>query len=301
MSSPLPPPDSRATAPDSLWDRYQPWRRTVEWGFWIASYLAGAIASSVTVLMDVRRLHLDFASWEPAVWEWSSHLVSLALVPAVLWFTRRYPMHFDTWRRNLPWLALGSVAWSALHVAGMVGLRKLAYAVQGYQYDFSPWLTEFLYEYLKDARHFAGLVVLIELYRLLVRRLQGEASVLAVADDVPQLEQPERPERFLVRKLGKEFLVAAADVEWLQASGNYVNLHVRGRDYPLRTTMAAIEEQLDPARFVRVHRSYIVNLDCVGEIEPLDTGDARIAMRDGATIPCSRTYRDALRPERRAA
>ena len=57
----------------------------------------------------------------------------------------------------------------------------------------------------------------------------------------------------------------------------------------------------DPARFARVHRSYIVNLDCVGEIEPLDTGDARIAMRDGAVIPCSRTYRDALRPERRAA
>ena len=106
----------------------------------------------------------------------------------------------------------------------------------------------------------------------------------------------ERPERFLVRKLGKEFLVAAADVEWLQASGNYVNLHVRGRDYPLRTTMAAIEAQLDPARFVRVHRSYIVNLDCVEQIEPLDTGDARITMRDGAAIPCSRPYRDALRP-----
>ncbi|MFC5577648.1 LytTR family DNA-binding domain-containing protein [Lysobacter niabensis] len=301
MDSPTPPPASSATAPDNLWDRYQPWRHTVEWGFWIVSYLAGAIANSVTVLMDVRRLHLDFESWEPAVWEWSSHLVSLALIPAVLWFTRRFPMHFDTWRRNLRWLALGSVAWSALHVAGMVGLRKLVYSVQGYQYDFSPWLTEFFYEYLKDVRHFAGLVVLIELYRLLVRRLQGEASLLAVPDDVPLQEQPERPERFLVRKLGKEFLVAAADVEWLQASGNYVNLHVRGRDYPLRTTMAAIEEQLDPSRFVRVHRSYIVNLDCVGEIEPLDTGDARIAMRDGAIIPCSRTYRDALRPERRAA
>jgi len=91
------------------------------------------------------------------------------------------------------------------------------------------------------------------------------------------------------------------EVEWLQASGNYVNLHVRGRDYPLRTTMASIESQLDPARFVRVHRSYIVNLDCVGEIEPLETGDARITMRDGVSIPCSRTYRDALRPERRAA
>lgn len=90
-------------------------------------------------------------------------------------------------------------------------------------------------------------------------------------------------------------------VEWLQAAGNYVNLHVRGRDYPLRTTMAAIEAQLDPARFVRVHRSYIVNLNQVGEIEPLDTGDARIRMRDGTPVPCSRTYRDALRPDRRGS
>ncbi|MDR7098237.1 hypothetical protein J2X04_000584 [Lysobacter niabensis] len=296
MNSPVPPPPVPSThSADTLWDRYQPWRRSVEWGFWIVSYLVGGLANSVTVLMDIRRLHLAFASWEPAVWEWTSHLVSLALVPAVLWFTRRFPLHFDTWRRNLPWMLLGSVAWSALHVAGMVGLRKLVYATQGGHYDFGPWLTEFFYEYLKDVRHFAGLVVLIELYRLLVRRLQGEASVLAAPDDTPLVEQPERPERFLVRKLGKEFLIAAADVEWLQASGNYVNLHLRGRDYPLRTTMAAIEAQLDPRRFVRVHRSYIVNLDCVGEIEPLDTGDARVGMRDGTAVPCSRTYRDALR------
>lgn len=296
-----PAPPASPPSADDLWNRYQPWRRTIEWGFWIVSYLVGAVSNSATVLMDLRRLHLDFASWEPAVWEWSSHLVSLALVPAVLWYTRRFPLHLDTWRRNLPWLLLGSVAWSVLHVAGMVALRKLAYAVQGEYYEFGPWPREFFYEYLKDARHFAGLVVFIELYRLLIRRLQGEASVLSAPDDTPQVDQPERPERFLVRKLGKEFLIAAVDVEWLKAAGNYVNLHVRGRDYPLRTTMAAIEGQLDPARFVRVHRSYMVNLDCVGEIEPLDTGDARIAMRDGTTIPCSRTYRDALRPERRAA
>ncbi|WP_133501000.1 LytTR family DNA-binding domain-containing protein, partial [Cognatilysobacter terrigena] len=92
-----------------------------------------------------------------------------------------------------------------------------------------------------------------------------------------------------------EFLVPAADIEWLQASGNYVNLRVRGRDYPLRSTMAQIEERLDPATFRRVHRSYMVNLDRVERIEPIDSGDARIVMQDGATVPCSRRYRAALR------
>lgn len=280
----------------SEWDRFRPWKRTFEVGFWICQYLVNAVAGSITALMDVRRAELGFAAWQPAVWETSSSLAALALVPAVVWYSRRVPLHFDTWRRALPLHLLGSLAWSVLHVAGMVALRKLVYAAEGEYYDFSPWLREFGYEYLKDARSYAGVVLLIEAYRLLVRRLQGEASVLSEPDDVVAAAAPvERPQRFLVRKLGKEFLVAAGDVEWLQAQANYVNLHVRGRDYPLRTTMAAIEAQLDPGRFVRVHRSYIVNLDCIDRIEPLDTGDARIVLRDAATIPCSRRYRDALR------
>jgi hypothetical protein len=288
------------TAP-SAWDRYQPWRRPVEVGYWVAGAVIGAAANTATVLMDARREGIAIAAWEPAVWEWSSHLVALALVPALVWFTRRVPLHRDTWRRALPVLLLGSLAWSLMHVAGMVALRKLAYAMQGGVYDFGPWLREFGYEYLKDVRGYAAAVATIVAYRWFLLRLQGEASVLSAPEDAPTAEPPGRPERFLVRKLGKEFLIAAADVEWLQASGNYVNLHVRGRDYPLRTTMAAIQVQFDPARFVRVHRSHIVNLDAIAQIEPLDTGDASVLMRDGARIPCSRRYRDALRPALRPA
>jgi len=63
---------------------------------------------------------------------------------------------------------------------------------------------------------------------------------------------------------------------------------MRGRDYPLRINMSALEPRLDPARFIRVHRSYMVNmvnLDCLSEIEPLESGDARLLMRDGNRIP----------------
>jgi DNA-binding LytR/AlgR family response regulator len=105
----------------------------------------------------------------------------------------------------------------------------------------------------------------------------------------------EKPQRFLVKKLGKEFLLPANDIEWIQAWGNYVNLRVRGHDYPMRSTMAAIEARLDATRFARVHRSYIVNLDQVTQIEPSDSGDATVRMKDGATVPCSRRYRDDLR------
>ena len=276
-------------------ERYQPLRRSVEVGFWVVTYLFSAIGNSLTTNMDVSRLALGFERWQPVVWEASSAIAALALVPLVVWFTRRWPLHLDNWRRMLPAHLLASVAWSVLHVVGMVAIRKAAYATQGQHYDFGTWWWEFGYEYLKDIRSYAGLVLVIQAYRLILRRWQGEASLLDAPDDGPPVEPLERPERFLVRKLGREFLVAANDIEWMQASGNYVNLRMRGHDYPLRSTIGAIEAKLDPDRFVRIQRSYIVNLDQVASIEPLDTGDARVHMKDGSNLPCSRTYRGGLR------
>lgn len=285
------PTDSRL-----LLERYQPWRRTVEIGFWVVMYLTHATINSVIVLLDIDRVGLDFAAWEPVVWEFSSNLVLLALVPAVIAFERRVPFELANWRRALPAHAAATVVYSLVHVLAMVGLRKAVYAMAGARYDFGPWPRELGYEYLKDWESYLGVLLALALYRLLLLRLQGEARLLDAPDDAtPPVEPVERPDRFLVRKLGKEFLLAAADIEYLQASGNYVNLHVRGRAYPLRATMAGIEPRLDPARFVRVHRSYMVNLDCLAEIEPLETGDARLVLRDGTRLPCSRRYRAALR------
>jgi hypothetical protein len=281
--------------PADAYSRFQPWRRAFETGFWLAATLVNAIGNSVTVLVDHRRGGLDYAAWEPVVWEWSSGLAWLALVPAVVWFTRRFPLHWDTWWRMLPWHLLASVVVSLLHVLGMVAMRTAAYRLQGTGYDFGPWLPGLAYEYLKDARSYLVMVGMIELYRLVLRRMQGEARLLDAPDAGPPVEPLERPERFLVRKLGREFLVAAKDIEWAQASGNYVNLRVAGRDYPLRSTMADLEARLDPTLFARIHRSYIVNLDRVASIEPLDTGDARIHLVEGAPLPCSRRPRDGLR------
>jgi DNA-binding LytR/AlgR family response regulator len=290
MTSPQPGP------PPSLYERYLPHRRWFEVGYWVVSAVVSAIGNTLTVTMEMTRAGLDFHPMEPAIWEWSSNLVILALVPALVWFTRRFPLHLDTWRRQLPWYALASVAFCLAHVVAMVAVRQGIYLAAGESYDFGNWPRQILYEYIKDIRTFAGAVLMIEAYRLLMRRLQGEASLLdAPDDDTPPVEPVERPERFLVRKLGREFLVAAADIESLQAAGNYVNLRVRGRDYPLRSTIAAVEARLDPARFQRVHRSHIVNLDHVAMIEPLDTGDARLHLKDGSTLPCSRRYRAALR------
>lgn len=280
------------------WRRYLPWQGWIGLGLWVAAFTIPAAANVGVALIDAGRDGESLATWRAVLSEGSSAVVSLALLPGLLALCGRWPLHADTWRRRLPLYVCASVAWSVLHVLGMVWLRKLGYLAMGEHYDQGGWLAMFGYEYLKDARTFALIVVFDHGYRWFWRRLQGEARVLDAPDDAPDTPAngiPARPERFLVRKLGREFLVAAAEIEWLQASGNYVNLHMRGRDYPLRNTMAAMEGLLDPAQFARIHRSYMVNLDQVASIEPLDTGDARVHLRDGNELPCSRRQRDQLR------
>ena len=290
----------------NLFERYQPYRRWAEAGFWVVVMAVQAAISTAVAVIDVRQSGREIATWQPVAWELTSHFALLVLVPAVVAFERRFPLSRSAWRRNLGWHVFGSVVFSLLHVALMVGLRQLIYVWAGGRYNFGDWLSTWPYEYLKDARTYALILVALWSYRLFMLRLQGEARVLDPPEGAPEPEPvakpspdtsgpPPRPDRFLVRKLRREFLIAAADIDWLQAQGNYVGLRVNGHDYLLRATLTEFLAQLDPARFVRVHRSYAANLDRIAEIEPLDGGEARLHMRDGTHIPCSRRYRPVLR------
>ena len=282
----------------SSYERYLPYKSSIEVAYWVLKCAVSATLNGVIVIMEYQREGDAIAAWRPMTWEWSSNLVILALIPAMVAFTNRYPLHWDTWKQHLPKYIIGSLLFSLVHVIAMVGLRKLVYAMNGQIYDFGNWPVELFYEYIKDAQNFLGIVITLHAYRWLMRRLQGEASLLALsAEESGQTVAANlvRPERFLVRKLNREFLIAAIDIDWAQASGNYVNLHVAGRVYPLRSTMAQFETQLDPTYFVRIHRSHLVNIHRIASIEPLDSGDARIHLHDGAVVACSRRYRDALK------
>jgi len=303
----------------NLYERYEPIRRYVEVGFWIVLMTVHAAISTVVALIDARSRAVPRANWEVVTWEVSSHIALLALVPVLVAVERRLsPLARDHWVRFLAGHLLASVLLSLAHVTAMFGLRAAVYAAAGEPYDFAGAMGRWGYEYLKDVRVYATMVFGVWAYRLFMLRLQGEARVLDPPEEgvapVPEtLEQregvepsvqelpmpaappPARPERFLVRKLRREFLIAATDIDWLQAEGNYVGLHVNGHDYLLRATLTDFLTQLDPATFVRVHRSHAVNLGRIKEIEPLDGGDARLHMHDGTTVPCSRRYRDALR------
>jgi two-component system LytT family response regulator len=87
-------------------------------------------------------------------------------------------------------------------------------------------------------------------------------------------------------------LVRVADIDWLESEGNYVRVHVGRDSYLVRQTSAHLEAQLDPRRFARIHRRYLVNISRVYEIQPWFGGDAVIVLRDGTRLRLSRTYRE---------
>ncbi len=101
-------------------------------------------------------------------------------------------------------------------------------------------------------------------------------------------------ERLLVRSGDRVLLVRASEVDWIGAEGNYAELHAGGRSCLIRETMGALEARLDPATFLRVHRSAIVNLDRVRELRPCAGGDYRVALADGTELRLSRGYRARL-------
>jgi two-component system LytT family response regulator len=104
----------------------------------------------------------------------------------------------------------------------------------------------------------------------------------------------ERPwvDRLLVRQGDRHILVKAAALQWVEAEDNYVRLHVEGTSHLLRQTMTGLLARLDPAQFRRIHRSAIVNLDCIKEFQPWTGGDYLVIMRDGTRLTLSRTFRE---------
>ncbi len=126
---------------------------------------------------------------------------------------------------------------------------------------------------------------------------QGSAAALNVRLQEMLQTTPGRrqgAERLMVKSSGRISFVRIEDIDWIEAAGNYVRLHVGKEDHLLRETLTALEKKLDPARFVRIHRSTIVNLDRIRELQPAFHGDYIIVLKDGAELALSRSCRDKL-------
>jgi two-component system LytT family response regulator len=119
-----------------------------------------------------------------------------------------------------------------------------------------------------------------------------DASVRALVEDLRGRSRYLR--RLPVRVGQRVILLDVEDIDWLQAADNYVTIHAAKREHILRSTLAELEQQLDPNRFARIHRSAIVALDRVGELHPSSHGDFEVFLRDGTRLALSRRWREQL-------
>ena len=125
----------------------------------------------------------------------------------------------------------------------------------------------------------------------LLEQLSRERKTL---EEKIAVARPQYMEWVMVKARGKIEFLRTADIDWIEAEGNYVRLHSGKNGWLIREKISTLEERLDPDRFLRVHRSTIVNLDRIGELRPLPSGDYVVLLRDGTQLKLSRGYRQKL-------
>ncbi|MCC6929722.1 MAG: response regulator transcription factor [Gemmatimonadaceae bacterium] len=138
--------------------------------------------------------------------------------------------------------------------------------------------------------------------RALLEQVLGEDRATAALADRPAqpsgapgtMPRTRFLDRLMVKHDGRVFFVKVSDVDWFEASGNYVRVHTGKVSHLIRETMHHVEAQLDPSMFVRIHRAVIVNIDRIKELQPWFAGDYVVILRDGRQLKLSRTYREHL-------
>lgn len=126
----------------------------------------------------------------------------------------------------------------------------------------------------------------------LQKRKDVNEELLRMLNEQSARSQPLK--RILVKSGDKSFFVRPEEISWIEAQGNYVALHVGAQSFLLRQTVNTLEKQLDPARFQRIERSTIVNLDAIREMHPAGRGEYEIVLKEGVTLKLSHTYRESF-------
>ncbi|HTW84480.1 MAG TPA: LytTR family DNA-binding domain-containing protein [Candidatus Sulfotelmatobacter sp.] len=129
------------------------------------------------------------------------------------------------------------------------------------------------------------------------RRLLDSATQMQIAARILGMlgERPKQyASHFAVRTGSRIQIVLVEEIEWIAASGDYTELHVRGRSHLLREAMNSLERKLDPVTFLRIHRSRIVQVRCITELRSIDNGEYSVTLSDGSEHRSSRTYAKRL-------
>ena len=231
------------------------------------------------------------AAW---LYEVSSVFMVVALSPAIGWMVWRVPPPIEPsgrlWAR-MAGLHLGAACvFSVLHIAGMVALRKLGYASAGSTYLFAyngDLVLPFIYEWRKDLLTYASNALCFWAWGFW--QAQKAAQALVAEPAAPVADQ-----RIEVRDGSRVSLIDPAAIGWVEAAGNYVEIHTREATHLIRGTLAGFEERLAEHGFVRIHRSRLLNKARISGFRPTPSGDLEITLDDGRVVGGSRRFRSLL-------
>jgi hypothetical protein len=247
----------------------------------MAAFMLQVVVNALSTIADRERVGSPIAPYEAWVWETSSFVVWLALVPVIWTAVRRLkPSRFGWPAVVAAHLAL-SFAVSVVHVTAMVAIRKLIYWALGSSYGFAPVVQQFFYEYRKDLSTYVAVAGLIAVVQWVAAR-HGER-----AETAP-------PQPIVVRDGSRTHFLAADDIDYVEAAGNYVAVHGANGEVLRRTTLSAMEAELPEGAFVRIHRSRLVRLAAIARVDTNANGDFEVELKSGARIAGSRRYRSRL-------
>jgi hypothetical protein len=224
----------------------------------------------------------------PLLWELSS-IVTIIVVAPVLFVAVRRMRHVSGWPLRIALAVAAIVVFSSLHIAGMVGLRKLAMFLVGGTYDFRFSAATLMYEFRKDV--ITCLLIGGALW-LIDSRREAQQSPSVVT---PASADPPAPHLVWLRDGSTRIRIEPGDILWISSAGNYVEYSLAGgRNHLVRGTLAAEEARLTKFSIVRVHRTRLVNLSRVTGLKPGPNGDFELTLDSGQVIAGSRRYRSAV-------
>ncbi len=268
---------------------------------WLVFALALGFVNATNIIMEHARQNNWLPLWHPLVTEYTGAVSLLILIPLIKWFDEQFPFRHREWKLPLIAHILFTLPFAILHTSLFTLERKLLFPLFDSHYKFGALGFELLYEYRKITVGYTLVVFSLYGYRhyLQLRRLldmpdahEDKTNLANLSNESMESLPKKYLRRILAQRNDREVILDTHQVNYLEAAGNYVVLHTQAGEYKIRTTLSAIEQQLEPQNFVRVHRSHVVNIEAVKEIQPWFRGDQRIVMSDGAIINLSRRYRD---------